>query len=161
MAAVSSKITHPFVITGLTVMVFGGIMLLEAALDLIWIEAVIGSFIVACGWFLRHRGIVDGATSIRWPGFLGAALPVMAVLYIGGYFSLMDRSRPTDPLGGSGVFQSSLRWVPDGWGWGRRRPYPKTTVFNVLYRPADRLYFSMVPRSQDEVERLRELGYYR
>ncbi len=37
--------------------------------------------------------------------------------------------------------------------------FPGTTMWNVLYEPMDRWYFSKYPRTHEEKERLRNYGY--
>ena len=102
----------------------------------------------------------------RWKFWL-RVVGVIAVLYVVGYFPLMDRRRPTSPLGAYGYFQSSFRWAGDEWihhpamSAPQHTPYPNVTILNVIYEPMDSLYFRFFPRSQSDVERLRELGYYR
>ena len=102
----------------------------------------------------------------RWKFWLRVVV-VLALLYVVGYFPLMDRRRPTSPLGEYGYFQSSFRWASDEWighpamAAPRRTPYPNVTILNIIYEPMDRLFFRLFPRSDAEVERLRELGYYR
>ena len=102
----------------------------------------------------------------RWKFWLRVVCAV-PVFYVVGYFALMDRHRPTSPLGAYGYFQSSFRWVGNesiqkpSMPAPVPTPHPGVTVFNVIYEPMDRLYFRLFPRPQSEVERLREIGYYR
>lgn len=84
---------------------------------------------------------------------------VLFVLYVGGYFLLMDRSRP-EAFGAFKNYQSSFRWaspMPDKDGSPTK--FPGTTVWNVIYEPMDTLYFRFFPRSREEKERLRDYGY--
>jgi hypothetical protein len=156
----TKNIGHPFVITGLVTIVFAGVVLLDALLSLAWAEAAIGLVLIAGGWLLRSRGGSEISRRWTWLRFLAIVLPALPLLYVSGYFVLMNRSRPTDPLGEI-QFQSSLRGVHYSRGWGRWRPYPEVTVFNLIFRPADKVYFTYFPRSDEEIERLRALGYFR
>ncbi len=97
----------------------------------------------------------------RWLRLLALVL----LVYVGGYFVVMDVHRPTSPYRvGNDHFESSCRWAPATRASkeeaGPPTVFPKVTVWNIIYRPMDKLYFKLFPRTRDEVERLRALGYY-
>lgn len=94
----------------------------------------------------------------RWR-FWFKVIATLFVLYLVGYFPLMDRSRP-EADGAFKNYQSTFRWAPpmpdkDG----RPTKFPGTTFWNVIYEPMDELYFKLFPRSREELDRLREVGY--
>jgi hypothetical protein len=102
----------------------------------------------------------------RWK-FWVRVVGVLGAIYLVGYFAVVNRHRPTSPSNADGYFQSSFRWADDEWiqhpamPGPQHTPYPEVSIFNIIYEPMDWLYFRFLPRSQSEVERLRELGYYR
>jgi hypothetical protein len=153
------SLCHPLVITGLSLMIFSAFVLLDALMSLAWSEAAIGGVLGSCGWLLRRSGVSRKSGRLTWLGFLAIILPSMPIFYVLGYFALMDRSQPTDPAGVR-HFQSSLRWMPYSRGWGQRRPYHDVTIFNILYSPADTIYFKWFPRTDEELQRLKALGYF-
>jgi hypothetical protein len=155
----TKNIGHPLVVAGLFLMVFAGLVLFDALASLAWAEAVFGLLFATSGWHLRRRGLSDVSRGWTWRRFLLVVAPSLPVLYVAGYFILMDRSRPTDPIC-ERRFQSSLRGVHYSRGWGHWRPYPDVTIFNIMFQPADTFYFKWFPRSDDDIERLRALGYY-
>jgi len=160
-------ISDPKVLVGIMLLVFGGWLLLEGAAMLSFGQLLIAVAFVLFGWFLRKRGAaaLPSASFRRWSHFFAVALPVLLVVYILGYFALMDRSRPTSPTGAFVRFESSLRFAPREWVYKAKKPYEtpwgSVTTWNILYQPMDRLWFRYFPRSQQERERLREIGYYR
>ena len=87
-------------------------------------------------------------------------LLVPFVLYVVGYFLLMDRSRP-EALGAFKNFQSTFRWARPMPGKDGITPtkFPGTTVWNEIYDPMDTLYFKFFPRSPGERQRLIDFGY--
>jgi hypothetical protein len=90
----------------------------------------------------------------------------MLVLYLAGYFILMDVHRPTSPYRNSNdFFESSFRWAPHTRAskdnTGQETPFPEVTIWNIIYRPMDEVYFRLTKRPPEEVEKLRALGYYR
>jgi hypothetical protein len=99
-----------------------------------------------------------------WRVWIRAAI-VLLILYALGYFLLMDRHRPTSPFrAANDYFDSSFRWAAmqrTSKGTGPETQFPEVTVWNILYRPLDRIYFRLFPRPDVEVERLRAIGYYR
>lgn len=103
-------------------------------------------------------------TTPRWKFWL-RTVAVGVVLYVFGYFLLMDRDRPTSPLGAYGYFESSFRWARNEWNdhpgmiAPSPTPYPNVTILNIIYQPMDRMYFRVFPRSEAEVQELRKLGY--
>jgi hypothetical protein len=86
-------------------------------------------------------------------------------MYFGGYFVLMDRHLPTSPFRtANDYFESSFRWAAKqraGKGTGPETQFPDVTIWNVVYKPLDMVYFRVFPRRDAEVEHLKELGYYR
>ena len=104
------------------------------------------------------------STTPRWRFWL-RLFAVVILLYAVGYFALMDRHLPTSPFrAANDYFESSFRWAAKqraGKGTGPETQFPEVTVWNVIYRPLDAMYFRAFPRRDAEVERLRELGYYR
>ncbi len=88
----------------------------------------------------------------------------MVVLYVVGYFASMDRQRPTSPFRAEDdYFESSFRWAGKrlaGRDTGPETPFANVTIWNVVYRPVDKVYVHFFPRPKTEVERLRKLGYY-
>lgn len=113
------------------------------------------------------RGTPTTQRAARRPWLFGYLVAVLLLLlYVGGYFTLMDTHRPTSLyLRASDYFESSFRWAKrtraskdDS---GPETAFPEVTIWNVIYRPMDKLYFHFFPRSSNEVERLRAIGYYR
>jgi hypothetical protein len=100
----------------------------------------------------------------RWRFWL-RVFAAVALLYAVGYFVLMDRHLPTSPFrAANDYFESSFRWTAKqraGKGTGPETQFPEVTIWNVIYKPLDTVYFRVFPRRDAEVERLRELGYYR
>ena len=136
-------------------------------------ELLIAAALIALGCRLWKRGsVAQSDTAARSPGevfgewarFCGIALPILGAAYIGGYFAFMDRDLPTDPYAPEKRFQSSFRWAPYEWVFKAKPPYRApwraVTTWNILYEPMDRFWFHFFPRSAEEVERLRGLGYY-
>jgi hypothetical protein len=110
--------------------------------------------------FMPESSTQQSGPKARWRFWLGV-MGVIFILYVIGYFPLMDRSRPTE-FGAYSDYQSSFRWaspMPDH--TGRPTKFPGTTVWNLIYEPMDALYFTLFPRSPQEVERLRAYGYIR
>jgi hypothetical protein len=86
-------------------------------------------------------------------------LPALIILYVIGYFALMDRSRP-EAFGAFKNYQLSFRWarpMPDKTGHATK--YPGTTIWNVIYEPMDAMYFTFFPRTIEERQRLIDYGY--
>jgi hypothetical protein len=84
---------------------------------------------------------------------------LLFVLYVVGYFVLMDRNRP-DAFGEVKNHQSSFRWAGPMLGKGGiPTKFPATTIWNLIYDPMDNLYFKLFPRSLEEKKRLRDYGY--
>jgi hypothetical protein len=112
------KLASPFVIAGLMLMVFGGLLLLEAVFCSIVIEAILALGISVAGWFVRRAGIARHITLRTWFRLLILGLPTLLILYVAGCFVLMDRSRPTfwSMSARPHYFDSSLRMVPNEWG---------------------------------------------
>ena len=166
-------IPDPRTVAGVILLVFGGWLALEGVFLLSVGQLVIANAFIVVGWWLRKVGAV-GATNVssaerpmfrRWVPFCAVAVPVMLVAYVVGYFVLMDRHRPTSPAAAFTCFESSLRWAPREWVDKARTPYEtpwgSVTTWNILYQPMDRLWFQRFPRSQQETEALRKIGYYR
>jgi hypothetical protein len=158
------KLANPFVITGLVLMVFGGLLLLEAAFWSIVIEATLALTTSAVGLFVWRTGEARCITLRTWFRCLMFGLPTLLVLYVAGYFVLMDRSRPTfwNSSAKPHYFDSSLRMVPNEWGdfahTYRAENSPQVTILNFVFRPADKVYFRLYPRSEEEQDRIRRPG---
>ena len=164
----SLSIPDPKVVVGISLLVFGGWLALEGAFMLSAGQLVIAAVFVILGWLLRKRGAaaLAGVSFRRWLRFGAIAVPVLLAVYVLGYFVLMDRHRPTSPAGAFVRFESSLRFAPREWmdKGGQRTyqtPWGSVTTWNIIYQPMDRLWFRYFPRSQQEYQRLREIGYYR
>ena len=100
----------------------------------------------------------------RWRSWL-QVLAVLLVLYMVGYFVLMDRHRPTSPFQrANDYFESSFRWAAKQRAskdnTDPETPFPEVTLWNVIYDPFDKVFFHMFPRPTAEVEKLRAMGYY-
>jgi hypothetical protein len=160
-------IPDPKVVVGIALLVCGGWLALEAAAMLSLGQLVIATAFVVFGWFLRKRGAAALASAgfRRWLCFCAVAFPVLLGVYVIGYFALMDRHRPTSPAGAYARFESSLRFAPREWVYKAETPYEtpwgSVTTWNIIYQPMDRLWFRHFPRSQQERDRLRAIGYYR
>jgi len=101
----------------------------------------------------------------RLRSWLSAGVLVL-LAYIAGYFVLMDIHRPTSPYRNANeFFESSFRWAAltraSKDNTGPETPFPEVSIWNIIYRPMDKVYFRLFPRSSNEVERLRAIGYYR
>ncbi len=100
----------------------------------------------------------------RWKFWL-RVVAVLVGLYIGGYFVLMDRHLPTSPFrAANDYFESSFRWTAKqraGKSTGSETHFPEVTIWNVIYRPLDSVYFRVFPRGDAELAHLRKLGYYK
>jgi len=101
----------------------------------------------------------------RWRRSLQGLLTFVVIpllLYVVGYFVVMDRHQPTSSLRKEAhYFESSYRWATkqsSQKGGPPDTPWPNATGWNDLYRPLDRIYFKFFPRSEAEIERLRDLG---
>lgn len=83
-----------------------------------------------------------GKTKWRWISLLRISL-ALAVLYIGGYFVLMDRGTPavSDVPKSTGMTcsWSSFRWAQYLNG------QPIYCIWNYIFAPLDRVYFEMFP----------------
>ena len=107
---------------------------------------------------MTDLGTPHSVPKARWRFWLRVVV-VLCILYVVGYFPLMDRTRPT-AFGADKDFQSSFRWArPMPWKDGSPSKFPGTTIWNVLYEPMDTLCFRLFPRSDEEWERLRSYGY--
>lgn len=129
-------------------------------------QLAIAAVFLALGWWFRKRGAaaLTSAGMRHWARFCLVAIPVILAVYVAGYFALMDRYRPTSPAGAFVRFESSFRWAPREQARARptyQTPWGSVTTWNILYQPMDRLWFQHFPRSQQETEALRKLGYYR
>ena len=98
----------------------------------------------------------------RWVRVFLAFVLVPLLLYVVGYFVVMDRHQPTSPFRQDAhYFESSYRWATkqnSQKGGPPDMPWPNATGWNDLYRPLDKVYFRYLPRSGAEIERLRHLG---
>ena len=153
-------IPDPKTVTGLIVLMFGGWLALEGAAMVSTGQLIVAGFVMAGGWWLRRRGLRTPsrvAGTGRWPGvrrwmrFLLASIPIIACLYVAGYFVLMDRQRPAPPYLMFVRYDSTFRWAPrDRVEKGSRpyvTPWGEVTTWNIIYRPMDRLWFRLFPRS--------------
>ena len=86
---------------------------------------------------------------------------MLLVTYALGYLLLMDRSRPTAQSMYGVFFESSLRTVPTEWAdFAHTLPgAPRVTIFNVVFQPAERIYFTLFPRSDEELDRRAKAGH--
>lgn len=89
----------------------------------------------------------------------------MLLLYVAGYFLLMNVHLPTSPYrSNNDYFESSFRWASHTRAskdnTGPETPFPEVTIWNIIYWPMDMLYFRVTKRSSEEVEKLRTLGYF-
>ena len=85
------------------------------------------------------------------------------LLYVVGYFVVMNRHLPTSPFRNDAhYFDSSYRWAKkqnSQKGGPPDMPWPNPTGWNDLYQPLDSIYFRLFPRSDAEVRRLKEMGW--
>jgi hypothetical protein len=159
-------IPDPKAVLGVTLLVFGGWLALEAALMLSVGQLAVAAVFLGFGWWFRKRGpaALTSASLRRWMRFCLVAVPVILAVYVVGYFMLMDRHHPTSPAGAFVRFESSFRWAPHEQARARpayETPWGSVTTWNILYQPMDRFWFQHFPRTQQETEALRKLGYYR
>jgi hypothetical protein len=159
-------IPDPKVVVGIALMVLGGWLALEGSVMWSVGQLFIAAAFISLGWLLRKRGVeaLMGAGLKRWLRFSTVAFPIFLGVYVLGYFALMDRHRPTSPAGAFVRFESSFRFAPREWVHKAQTPYEtpwgKVTSWNIIYQPMDRLLFQRFPRSQQEREKLRGIGYY-
>ena len=137
------KLANPFVISGLVLMVFGGLLLLEAASWSIVIEATLALTTSAVGLFVWRTGEARCITLRTWFRCLIFGLPTLLILYVAGYFVLIDRSRPafSDWSAMPRYFDSKLRMLPKEWN------SHQVTILNFVFWPADKVYFRLYPRA--------------
>ena len=159
-------IPDPRTVVGVVLLVFGGWLVLEGALMLSVGQLAIAAGFLVSGWWFRKCGAPAMASAgwQCWARFCLVALPALFAVYVLGYFVLMDRHRPTSPAGAFVRFESSFRWAPREQARARptyQTPWGCVTTWNILYQPMDRLWFQHFPRSQQETEALRKMGYYR
>jgi hypothetical protein len=145
---------------------FGGWLALEGAFMLSVGQLAIAAAFLAFGWWFHKRAAAASTSAgLRHRArFCLVGIPVILALYVAGYFVLMDRHRPTSPAGAFVRFESSFRWAPREQARARptyQTPWGSVTTWNILYQPMDQLWFQHFPRSQQEAEALRKLGYYR
>ena len=93
-------------------------------------------------------------------------MSVLTLLYLVGYFVLMDGHHPTSPYPrANDYFESSFRWAAKQRASkdlnGVETPFPAVTFWNVIYVPLDKVFFHLFPRPTAERERLRAMGYYK
>jgi len=166
----------PCTITGLVLVTLGLVMVLEGLVLPTFVEALIGlALTVAGGWNVRSgmsQGTRLGAANWKsamlkqWSRFCAVSAPLAVMFYVAGYFCLMNRHSPTTPAGAYHKFDSSFRWAPldtnrkPRWAPLHQTPWPAVTIWNVIYRPMDNIYFRIWPRPSDEIEKLKSLGYY-
>jgi hypothetical protein len=166
-------IKDPQVVAGLAVLVFSGIVAFEGLQLFSVPELILAASLAVLGWLLRRRGlrpVTDVGVTVprqlrsRWLRFCMIGLPAAIGAYILGYFVLMDRHLPTYPHDRGGWFESSFRWagleprpgmIPETRSW----PFPNVTIWNLIYRPMDTIYFQFRPRTDAEIELLRRRGW--
>jgi len=124
------------------------------------------SCVVRCRW----RAMNTSSTSEtgkrhrrRWLRIFLVVIVAPVLLYVVGYFVVMDRHQPTSPLRRDAhYFDSSYRWATkqnSQKGGPPDMPWPNATGWNDLYRPLDRIYFRLFPRSDVEITRLKDMGW--
>lgn len=164
-------IKDPRVVAGLAVLAFSGIVAFEGLRLLSLPELLLAALLGVLGWILRRFGLRSKAGDTtsrqlysRWVRFLLIAPPTLVGAYVLGYVALMDRHLPPYPHDSRGRFESSFRWagleprpgkIRDDHPW----PFPNVTIWNLIYRPMDRIYFALYPRADEEWERLRAGGW--
>src|SRR6266404_8477210 len=89
----------------------------------------------------------------RWRFWLCISA-VVTLLYTVGYFAVMDRHLPTSPFrAANDYFESSFRWATKqraGKSTGPETQFPEVTIWNVMYKPLDMVYFRVFPRRDAE-----------
>ena len=159
---------------GLALMAVSVSPLIEGVFLVCSAEIGIALLLTATGWWLHksatnhsgaHVSVARRSLLTRWLRFIAAAVPIVLIVYILGYFAFMDRQSPTHPAGNFKRFPSSFRWAPREWVRkamvAYATPWKEPTIWNVIYDPMDRFWFRFFPRTRAEEDRLRALGYYR
>src|SRR5215212_8792715 len=118
----------PKTLAGVALVVFSAWLMLEGAFMASMAQLAIAGILIVGGLWLRRQGITaahSASTPIagRWGRFAAVAVPVLLAAYVGGYFVLMDRRRPTHPAGAFTRFESSVRWAPREWVYKGQPPY--------------------------------------
>lgn len=167
-------VKDPGVIAGFAVLAFSAVVAFEALRLFSVPELLLAALLATLGWQLRRRGLhilaeVGATTSKelrrRWVSFCLIALPVFVCGYVLGYFVLMDRHLPTYPhQDRHRRFESSFRWAgteerPLKIRKSEPWPFPNVTIWNLIYRPLDKIYFHLHPRTEAEFELLSQRGW--
>ena len=100
---------------------------------------------------------------LRWSGWRLWRLVVLVtlMLYVVGYFVLMDRDWPTSKYPrANDYFESSFRWAAKQHAskdnTGPETTFPQVTFWNVFYNPLDKVFFNVFPRPTAERQRLKQ-----
>jgi hypothetical protein len=129
----SAGLREPRAVAGLVLMVVSVSPLIEGVFLVCFAEIGIALVLAATGWWLRksapnHSGSEASVPRrnllTRWLRFSAAAVPIVLIAYVLGYFAFMDRQSLTHPAGAFKRFPSSFRWAPRAWvreGCGRLR----------------------------------------
>src|SRR5882672_3136843 len=118
-----------------------------------------GAVVIPVGFLLVGYRSATGKQS-PW-GLCARAVVALVVvpllLYVVGYFVVMDRHLPTSRYPRDAhYFESSCRWATKQCsqkGGPPDSPWPNATGWNDLYRPLDRVYFTLFPRSDADMQR--------
>jgi hypothetical protein len=159
-------IPDPKIVLGVALIVFGFWLAIEGVLMASAGQLVIAAVFLLFGWWYRKRGVSDlnKVGLWHWMRFCALAVPTLFAAYVLGYFVLMDRHTPTFPSASAVHFESTLRWAPyesiDKAVPPYQTKWKSVTTWNILYKPMDHFWFQHFPRSQEEVEQLRDMGYY-
>ena len=136
------------------------ISILWASLAVLALAAVV----IAVGFALIGYSSATGKRS-PWRLCVRAVVALVVVpllLYVVGYFVVMNRHLPTSRYSRDAhYFESSCRWAAKQCsqkGGPPASPWPNATGWNDLYRPLDRVYFTFFPRSDSDIQRLRYLS---
>jgi hypothetical protein len=157
---VKAAILNPFVLAAIVLSLFTLICLVEFLIELsaprdylIAQSGLVVLLLVATSLCWRRGARTSPA--VAWRHFFLRLLPIAIILYVIGYFALMDRHVPilTGP-GGVVDHQSSFRFSPPMSPTSLRM----VTVWNFLYDPMDALSFRFFPRSAEEVAELKREG---
>ena len=136
-------------------------------ISILWASLAVLAFavvVIPVGFALIGRRWATGKQS-RWHLCVRAVVALIVVpvlVYIVGYFVVMDRHLPTSLYPRDAhYFESSCRWATrqgSQKGGPPDTPWPNATGWNELYRPLDKVYFTFFPRSDADIQRLRYLS---
>lgn len=139
-------------------LVFAGLTAFEGIEKSSRAEILVAAAIGISSWILRNDKLLP-VFNVKKPRVFWS---FMLSAYVLGYFAFMDRHSPTFNLGVY-KFQSSFRWAPRVWIDKAETPYLSpwrdSTIWNILYKPMDLVWFSLFPRSKEELDALHKLGY--